>query len=198
MSSTTDSPDFEQYRGYLRLLARARLAPELRRKVDASDIVQQTIVEAHAGANEFRGETEAERLAWLRRILNNNLANLARDWRAAKRDLRREVFFSPGAADETAERVDDWLAASQSTPSAGVHGAERRLRLARAIAELSDELQEAIVLRFIEGQTIESVANHLSVTRKTASGYLRRAVAALRESFGGSLTGDDVSPGDDA
>src|SRR5205085_4743368 len=63
---------FARCRDYLGLAARARVETWLRAKVDASDLVQQTLMEAHRGFGRFQGATEAEWLAWLRRILDNN------------------------------------------------------------------------------------------------------------------------------
>jgi len=57
---------FERYRAYLHLLARLQLDRRLQAKVDASDIVQQTLVQALRGWSEFRGQTEAEVAAWRR------------------------------------------------------------------------------------------------------------------------------------
>ena len=70
-----DNHDLESFRGALRLLARARLDPRLQAKVDPSDLVQQTLLEAYQGMKDFRGTTTDELAAWLRRILARNLAN---------------------------------------------------------------------------------------------------------------------------
>lgn len=80
----------DDYRSYLNLLARINMAPKLRSKLDASDIVQQTFLQAHRSLGEFRGQSDAERAAWLRKILARNLAHAARDYRRDKRDVAQE------------------------------------------------------------------------------------------------------------
>src|SRR4051812_23796972 len=82
--------DLARYRDYLQLLARAQLDPRLRPRLDASDAVQQTLLEAHRCAGQFRGTTSGEVAAWLRQILARNLANAARDLGRQKRDVARE------------------------------------------------------------------------------------------------------------
>src|SRR4051794_5895616 len=64
----------ERFRDYLLLLARARLDPRWRAKLDPSDLVQQSLLEAHRSLDQFRGGTLGEQAAWLRRILGRNLA----------------------------------------------------------------------------------------------------------------------------
>src|SRR5262249_21185208 len=82
---------FHRYRHYLRALAQAQLGRHLRAKCDASDLVQQTLLEAHRDFGEFQGGHEAELLGWLRRILAHNLYNEARRFAAQQRDAAREV-----------------------------------------------------------------------------------------------------------
>ena len=69
-----DDETLERYRAYLSLLAGSKVDPWLRQRVDASDLVQQTLLDAL----EFRGSSEGEFLAWLRTILSNNLIEALR------------------------------------------------------------------------------------------------------------------------
>jgi RNA polymerase sigma-70 factor (ECF subfamily) len=80
----------ESHRDYLRLLARLQLDPRLRAKVDASDVVQQTLLQAHQTWDQFRGRSEGELGQWLRRILARTLSHAGRDLRRARRDVARE------------------------------------------------------------------------------------------------------------
>src|ERR1700676_4562408 len=81
----------EAYRSYLTLLARVQLGRRLQGKVDPSDLVQEAFLEAHRDFRQFRGQTEAELLAWLRRVLATGLADQVRRYRGTRRrDLRLE------------------------------------------------------------------------------------------------------------
>src|SRR5262249_30610961 len=135
MDHDADGPGLEQFRDYLRLLARLRLDPRLRAKLDPSDVVQQTLLEAHKGRDQFRGRTFAERAAWLRQILARNLANAVRDLGRDKRDVARE------------RSLEAWLAAEQSSPSERAQREEEAVRLAQALATLPETQREVVLLR---------------------------------------------------
>jgi DNA-directed RNA polymerase specialized sigma24 family protein len=85
-----DERPVEAYLNYLRMLARIQVGPRLLAKMDASDIVQQAILQAHEARSEFRGTTEPEKLAWLRAILANVLAAALRRYGAQARQVGRE------------------------------------------------------------------------------------------------------------
>jgi RNA polymerase sigma-70 factor (ECF subfamily) len=129
----TDERPLEGYRDYLRLLAQVQLSPRLQAKVDASDIVQQTLLEAHKYRGQCRGQSEPERLAWLRAILANVLAAAARRFSAGARDLGREGSLE-AEVDLSSSRLECLLAADQTSPSEQTVRGEDLLRLARALA----------------------------------------------------------------
>jgi RNA polymerase sigma-70 factor, ECF subfamily len=85
------APNLEQFRSYLRLLARMQLPAKLAPKVDASDVVQQTLVQAYQGLAQFRGQTSQELAGWLRQILAHQMAHLVRDYGRLKRDAGRRI-----------------------------------------------------------------------------------------------------------
>ena len=124
----------DQFRSYLYLLARAHLGPRMQNKLDASDLVQQTLLDAHAKKNQFRGDTDAERAAWLRKILTRNLADALRHQHRAKRDVSRQRSLEADI-DGSFCRAESWLAASQSSPSQHVTKKEELLLLANALGD---------------------------------------------------------------
>jgi RNA polymerase sigma-70 factor (ECF subfamily) len=152
------------YRNYLHLLARTQIDLHLRARVDPSDVVQEALLEAYRDFAQFRGESEAELLAWLRRILVHNLAQLAeRHLRAQKRSARREVSLQQRLADleESSARFDAALASPGSSVSARVLRRERAALLADQLARLKPDYREVIVLRNLEGLPFEEVARRL-------------------------------------
>src|SRR4051812_16118757 len=111
-----EGPTLERFRAYLHLLARLHLAGGLRGKLDVSDVVQQTFLEAHRQRGQFRGRTEAEMAAWLRRILAGPLADAVRGLGRAKRDVARERSLE-AALDHSSVLIGSWLADPGASPS---------------------------------------------------------------------------------
>jgi RNA polymerase sigma-70 factor (ECF subfamily) len=175
-----DEPSLERHRDYLRLLARLHLHPRLQSKLDPSDIVQQTLLKAHQNLGQFRGQSEGELAAWLRRILANTLADAAREFGGAKRDLALEQSLE-AALQHSSARLEAFLNPEPSTPSAQAMRQEELLRLAGALARLPEDQRTAVELHYLQDCTVAEVAEHLGRTERAAAGLLRRGLKKLRE-----------------
>jgi RNA polymerase sigma-70 factor (ECF subfamily) len=170
----------EAYVDYLKLLARLQWTPLLYGKLEASDVVQQTVLQAHANRGQFRGQTEEEWLGWLRAILANVLAGSLRAYGTGARDLRRERSLD-ARLEESASRVEAWLIAEQSSPSQRVSRHEQLVRLAAALAKLPVDQQEAVELHHLRGHTVAEVGERMGRTRPAAMGLIYRGLKRLRE-----------------
>jgi RNA polymerase sigma-70 factor (ECF subfamily) len=175
--------NLERYRAYLCLLARCQLDGRWQDKLDASDLVQQTLLEAHQKREQFRGHTAAEEAAWLRQMLAHNLADAVRALGRARRDvaLERSLDAALGAS---SCRLEQWLAAEQSSPSQHAVKNEQLLRLAAAIAQLPDGQRQAVVLHHLQGRSLAELAAHLDRSESAVAGLLHRGLKRLRELLG--------------
>ena len=171
----------EKYRSYLILLARnaLRRAGPVARKLDASDIVQEVLLQTHQALDQFRGKTEAELVAWLRRILANTLTDATRHFGRQKRNVALERPYRE-TIEESAPRLERLVVADQSSPSQKALRFERADRLAEALAELSEDQRAAVELHHLSGLTVAEVAEHLDRTRASVAGLLRRGLKTLK------------------
>ncbi len=183
-SGAASPPQLAPFRGYLLLLARLHWNPRLAGKLDPSDVVQQTLVQAWKGLPDFRGQTEAEMRAWLRQILARQLANLARDFGRENRDIRREVSLdAPAGAgvNDSSARLEAWLGDDQSSPSQRADRNEHLERLADALAALPEPQQDAVTLHHLHGISVNEIAARMERSPAAIAGLLKRGLRALRE-----------------
>lgn len=176
---------FASYTNYLLLLSRVQIGTRIQGKVDPADIVQETFLEAHRQFERFRGRTEAELLAWLRKILAGQIALVLRKYLGTKgRDvnLERELAVQ---LDQSSQAMDVGLAASYSTPSQHAARREQAVLLAEALDKLPEDYREVIILRHLEGLPFADVANRMNRSEDSVQKLWVRALASLRRSLGG-------------
>jgi RNA polymerase sigma-70 factor, ECF subfamily len=170
----------EQFRDYLRLLARLQIDARLRGKLDPSDLVQQTLLKAHQAQGQFRGASAAEQAAWLRQILARTLANAIRDFTRAKRDVTLERSLQT-SLEESSARLEAWLVADQATPSEVAERNEQLLNLAQGMADLPEAMREVLLLKHCHGWSVTEIGDHLGRSRASVASLLRRGLKHLRE-----------------
>lgn len=171
----------EDYRHYLRLLARSRVGRELRVRVDPSDLVQETLLEAQRDFGQFEGASGGELGVWLRQVLVRNLADQAKHHHSQKRDFGREEPLESLTAPD--------LAAPLSTPSAAAVRREQAGVLAAALAQLPADYREVVTQRHLEGQSFEAIAARMGRT----SGAVRMLWLRALERLGGMMETGDAS-----
>jgi RNA polymerase sigma-70 factor (ECF subfamily) len=175
----------EVYRNYLALLSRLEIGRRLRGKVDDSDLVQETFLQAHRHFGQFRGATEGELASWLRQILAGVVAKLVRRYYGTRRrDLRLERELRD-SLDRSSEALGVRLATRQSSPSQQAARREQAVLLADALDRLPEQYREVIILSDLEGLGFPEVARRMDRSLDSVKNLYARAVGQLRRSLGG-------------
>lgn len=173
------------YSNYLKILATTQLDGKLRARVSPSDIVQETLMEAHRDFHQFRGGSVPELLSWLRRILIHNIGRIVeRHVLAAKRNVRREVSLE--RVHQSLERSSLHLrqvADPGCSPSSAAQNMEHTRLLADQLAALPNEYRQVIVLRNIEGLSFNEVAESMERSSGAVRMLWLRAIDRLRDKF---------------
>jgi RNA polymerase sigma-70 factor (ECF subfamily) len=174
----------ERYRPYLRLLAQVEIGRHLRSKLDSSDLVQETFLEAHRHFDRFEGITEGQLVCWLRQILAGRLAvQLRRYLGTQARDVRLERQLAE-SLDRSSVGLEALPAAPLSTPSQHADRREQKVLLARALERLPEDYRDVIVLRHLEGLTFPEVARRLERSQDSVEKLWLRGLARLRQELG--------------
>ena len=174
-------PALEAFRDYLLLLARLHLDPRLRSKLDPSDVVQQTLLKAHAQWDRIVDRPVGEVRAWLRTILTNTMIDAARKFVSQPVEQGRSLEL---ALEQSSERLERWLAADDSSPSGRAMYQERLTQLAAALAKLPDDQRTAVELRHLQGFPVEAIVELMQRSPASVAGLLRRGLVKLRELLG--------------
>lgn len=172
--------DLEHYRSYLKALAEWQLNPRLRVKEDASDLVQNTLFQAHEAIGSFRGESDAELRVWLRAILHHKLINLRKRYTAQRRDIHRE-FSIDQQLQQSAAGIAAVLPAGGTEPSRRAICDEDAARLTTAMATLTDSERTAVSLKYLHGWKVLEIAEFLDRSPDAISGLLYGALKRLRK-----------------
>lgn len=167
------------FRDYLRLLANVQVRPLLKSKFDESDIVQETCMQAIEVFDQFRGDNEKQFAAWLRQILANKGAWMARKYSTEKRDARLEQNLKH-QIDQSSIDLGALVPDKYSSPSHVAMGRERVVILADAIEKVRGEQKDVLIMRGLQGMSIPDVAKSLGRTEASTWKLWARGLQALR------------------
>ena len=168
----------EKCRQYLLLVANRELDADIKAKVGPSDLVQESLMEAHQAFDRFHGVTEANVLAWLRRILLNNIANVREHYRSTgKREIGREVPLFDILDSPIGEKLVD----REPSPSNNAVVRERNTELELALTELPESYQEVLRLRHQESCTFEEIGQRMGRSPEAARKLWARGVEHLKQ-----------------
>ena len=168
----------EACRCYLLLVANQELDAAVQAKGDASELVQETFLEAQRDFDRFHGQTDVELRAWLRQVLLHNLANFSRRYRETdKRQVAREQAI-PGDSESAPA---GGIAADTPSPSGRAMAREETAALERALERLPEDYRRIILLRNQEDRSFEEIARLMERTENAARKLWFRAIERLRQ-----------------
>lgn len=178
----------QMYRNYLMVLAGTQIERRLQPRMSPSDIVQETMLRAHANFAQFRGASEPELIGWLRQILVNNLAKFVEQHvLAARRDVRREVSIERlgQALEQSTIQLAALLPAGSRSPSAAAQQREEAVLLADRLAMLAPDYREVLMLRNLQGLPFETIAQQMDRSVSATRMLWLRAIDKLKGLYAG-------------
>lgn len=174
------SSDIEQYRAYLVALANTQIPARMRARLDASDVVQETLIDAHRQRENFAGQPGAQLAIWLRQLLAGKLIDAMRRESRDKRDVRREQQCL-AELESTAANLAAFAVSELTSPSMKLARNEVAVQLADALQNLPDSQQQALTMRYLQNQSLAQIAEVMGRTPVAVAGLIKRGVAALRQ-----------------
>jgi RNA polymerase sigma-70 factor (ECF subfamily) len=178
MPVALNSEIIAECREYLICLVRPKIPFDLRGRIDPSDVVQETLLNALRDLDKHKGQTKAEMMGWLKEILRCRLIDR---FERLKLEPRAVSFLGEDWFGKTSEWMSLIARHSQSGPDGQLVREEDALLLAKMLAELSEAQAEAIVLKHCEGTRVAEIGRHMNKTPAAVGGLLRHGMKRLRE-----------------
>jgi RNA polymerase sigma-70 factor (ECF subfamily) len=174
------------HRDRLLRLVNLRMDDRLRGRVDPSDVIQETYLEAAGRLPDYLRHVDMPFYVWLRFLTAQKLAELHRHHLHVKaRDVNREVpLFSGRLPEASSALLAAQLLGRATTPSQAAMRAERQCRLQEALDSMEPADREVIVLRHFEQLSNVETARVLGTNDSTASTRHLRALKRLKRILG--------------
>jgi RNA polymerase sigma-70 factor (ECF subfamily) len=186
----------DRHRLSLRKLVQLRLDRQIARRVDASDVVQDVLLEANTRLQEYLADPRLPFHLWLRQLAKDRMIDMHRRHRGAqRRSLDREQSLASGQfADQSGFDLMGQLADQELTPAAATIRKELEARFLTAIEQLDDEDRDIVLMRHFEQLANSEVAEALGLSAAAAGMRHLRALRKLRAILGErpSLSGNST------
>jgi RNA polymerase sigma-70 factor (ECF subfamily) len=174
----------EHYRDYLRRMVAVRLDRRVAARVDPSDVVQETLIEANRRLEEYLRDRPIPFFAWLRQIASGRLMENHRlHIVSGKRSVTIEANGG-GLSDESSCVLARLLLADESSPSDRLIRKEQQERVQKAVAGLPPKDREVLVMRHLEQLSTAEIADTLGITQGAVKARLVRALVRIRAELG--------------
>jgi RNA polymerase sigma-70 factor (ECF subfamily) len=162
----------QHFRPILLSIAEAIISPALRGHLEASDLVQQTLLEAHCDAAKLADADGAKLFVWLQKSLKHNLIDAVKHLQTKKRDMGRQVRISE--VEESFDRLEQLWIADQTSPSQIVERKEQVLLMLARLQELPPDQRTAVIMKHLQGCSQREIAQALNRSEAAVGGLLDR------------------------
>jgi len=167
----------QQLRPYLCILARRHMDGLVKARIDPSDVVQQTCLEAYRDRDAFRGTSERQLMAWIQQIRKNNVAQSLQTHIGVQ---KRSILCEQTGVGADGRSILASLPGSRSSPSQRALRGELVVRLASEIEKLPEDQREAVRLRHLEGLSLAGLAQYFKRSESAVAGLVKRGLQTLR------------------
>ena len=171
------------YAERVRWMVRFRMSKKLRSKLESMDLVQDTLIHAFSGLDNFTYKNEGDFVRWLSKIAENELRGNLKKFHTDKRDIHKEVRLDNSGPTTGDGFVKTPGPIDATTPSVIMSRKEDLDKLEKALDELKPEYREVIVLTKIEGLSYEEIGVRLDKSSDAVRMLATRAMAALAAAF---------------
>lgn len=171
----------ERYRDYLRRMVAVRLDRRLAARVDASDVVQDTLTEASRRFDDYLKERPIPFYGWLRQLAGERVIDAYRRHVTSQRRSVAMEQHDPIVPDASSDALVRRLSAEDTSPSNHLMRQERHERVNAALASLSQRDREVLVMRHLEHLSTAEIAALLEITEPAVKSRLLRALIRMRE-----------------
>ena len=170
----------EQHQYALEGFIKRNLGMRLKQKVEAHDILQNTMISA-IKSFDSQDFTQLDSYAWLCHLVEQRIIDAHRHFFGTqKRSANKEVGLETPLTGSRQLCMIDVLAASMTTPTQAIQRDENIDAMETAFNTLSDEQKQALHLRFVEGLSLQEISERLGKSNGATRVMLSRAIAKVQ------------------